>query len=244
MCGTAHDRHRSRSATRWTGIAIGLVLVLPIAPTVLCADELATEEIREIVAARPRATPALHETVTRPEVTFRGRLDDSRRLLSNTQSFQAQWFSNIELYLERVSHGDLATYPGRALHEEMYYEGVNQATYNGLRRATGRALEEYFFAETGLDRIVENFGHSVGQTKLAGKLSSPRALSIDFGISSYMPEVQLKPRIGDDMMRIRIRAAGSVSLAYRTGRWGGQCWISARVDPVRETYTFAYSLDF
>jgi len=244
MCGTAHDSHRSRSAARCTGIAVGLALALALAPAAPCADEISLQEIREIEAARPRVTPVFHETVFRPGLAYQGHLDASRRVLSNTQSFQSLWLSNVETYLQRVSHGDLATYPGRPLHEEMYYESVNQATYRSLRRATGRALEDYLLAETGLDRIVENFGNNVGGTRLAGKLSSPRALSIDLGISSFLPEVQLKPRLGDDKMRIRIRATGSVSLDYRTARWGGQCWIGTRLDPVRQRYSFSYLLSF
>ena len=79
---------------------------------------------------------------------------------------------------------------------------------------------------------------------MAGKISSPRALDIDLGISSFLPEVQLKPRLGDDKMRIRIRASGLVGLDYRTARQGGQSWVATRLDPVRQRYTFSYLLAF
>jgi len=244
MCGTAHDRHRSRGSARCTGLAVGLALGLALAPAALCADELSLQELREIEATRPRLTPAFSETLFHAGVADHGGLDVHRNVDWNASSFQAHWLASVEGQLQRISHGDLATYPGRPLDEEMYYESVNQAAYSGLRRATGRALEEYLLAETGLDRVIARFGNRVERTTLAGKISSPRALSIDLGISSFLPEVQLKPTLGDDRMRIRIRASGLVGLDYRAARRGGQSWVAARLDPVRQRYTFSYLLAF
>jgi len=248
MCGTAHDRHRSRGSARCTGLAVGLALALALAPAALCADELSLQELREIEATRPRLTPAFSGTIFRAGLADHGGLDAPRNVDWNAHSFQAHWLATVEGQLQRISHGDLATYPGRPLDEEMYYESVNQAAFTGLRRATGRALEEYLLAETGLDRVIERFGNRVDGTTLAGKfsgrLSSPRAVSIDLGVSSFWPEVQLKPRLGDDKMRIRIRANGLVGLDYRTARWGGQSWVATRLDPVRQRYTFSYLLAF
>ena len=244
MCGTAHDRHRSRGSARCIGLTVGLALALALAPAALCADELSLQELREIEATRPRLTPAFSETIFHAGVADHGGLDVHRNIDWNASSFQAHWLASVEGQLQRIRHGDLATYPGRPLDEEMYYETVNQAAYTGLRRATGRALEEYLLAETGLDRVIARFGDRVERTTLAGKISSPRALDIDLGIASFLPEVQLKPRLGDDKMRIRIRANGLVGLDYRAARAGGQSWFAARLDPVRQRYTFSYLLAF
>jgi hypothetical protein len=220
------------------------VLALALAPAALCADELSLQELREIEATRPRLTPAFSGQIFHARLADHGGLGAHRNVDWNAHSFQAHWLASVEGQLQRISHGDLATYPGRPLDEEMHYASVNQAAYTGLRRATGRALEEYLLAETGLDRVIERFGNRVEGSTLAGKISSPRALDIDLGISSFWPEVQLKPRLGDDKMRIRIRANGLVGLDYRAARTGGQSWFATRLDPVGQRYTFSYLLAF
>jgi hypothetical protein len=244
MCGTAHDRHRSRYPARCTGFAVGLVLVIAIVPAAPCADGVDPQGIPEIEAARPLLNPVLSESTLRPALAFQVRLDDSRQAFASTGSLRSQWFSNVEGYLMNVRHGDLAVFPGRPFHEEYYYDSVNRAAFKGLRRATGRTIEEYLLAETGLDRIIDNIGTSVSSTPLASKLSSPKALAVDFSISSYLPEVQLKPNLGDDSMRIRLRANGTVIMAYRTEIQGHRCWLGTRFDPVRQKYTVGYTFGF
>jgi len=245
MCGTAHDRHRGRRPARCTGITIGLWLVLAAAAAAPCADPIDPQELPDIEAARPLAAPVLSDAAVRPGPTFRVRLDDSRQAYADTGSLRSQWLDNMEGYLLRIQHGDLAVFPGGLpLQEEFYYDSANRAAFKGLRRATGRTIEEYLLAETGLDRIIDNIGTSVSSTALAEKLSSPKALTVDFSISSYLPEVQLKPNLGDDMMRIRLRANGTVILGYRTEVLGNKCWLGTRLDPIRQKYTFGYTVAF
>lgn len=244
MCGTAHDRHRSRRSARCIGLTVGLSLVLAVATAAPCADEINPQEIPEIEAARPRAAPTVNGPTIRPDLTFRVRLDDSRQAFSSASMLRSQWLSNMEDYLERVQHGDLAVYPGRHVYDELYYDSVNRAAFKGLRRATGRTLEEYLLAETGLDRIIDNIGTNVGNSALAEKLSSPKAVAIDLSIASYLPEVQLKPNLPEGTMRIRLRANGMVIMGYRTHLLGQKCWLGTRLDPVRQKYTFGYALFF
>jgi hypothetical protein len=244
MRGTTHDRHRGRNPARCTGFAIGIALALAIAPAAPCSDEIHPQQISEIEAARPRAASTLNGSAIRPGLAFRVRLDDSRQAFSTTSMLRSQWLSNMEDNLQRVQHGDLAVFPGRPFHEEFYYDTVSRAAYKGLRRATSRTIEDYLMAETGLDRFIDNLGTTVSNTALAERLSSPKALTVDFSFASYLPEVQLKPNVGDDSMRIRLRANGMVIMGYRTHLLGHRCWLGARLDPVREKYTFGYTFAF
>lgn len=169
-------------------------------------------------------------------------LDRERHPLDRSRFVNAYWLPKISTNLSHTGAGGLATYPGRPLSDEIYYEGLSGRAFEQMHRATSRALKDYLLEETGISDLLDGFGSAVEHSKL-GRFSQS-TLGIDLGVSHLSPEVAFRPKLAEGLLRVSVRMTGSVGFQYRTSRLGKGSRLGAKLDPLGDKYTLNYLFEF
>jgi len=169
-------------------------------------------------------------------------LDREQHPLDRSRFVNSYWLPKINTHLSQTGAGGLATYPGRPLSDEIYYEDLSDRAFDKMHRATSRALKDYLLEETGISDLLDGLGGAVERTKL-GKISQS-TLGIDLGISHLAPEVAFRPKLAEGLLRVSVRMTGSVGFQYRTARLGKGSRLGAKLDPLDDKYTLNYLFEF
>ena len=230
---------RTTACSRWT--FRGVVRTGTVAAFAALALPAVAADLTHPDSVSPPSTNWLHPAVSL-DLSYGMNLDGARRAFGESRFVNELWLPKMSNSLSRVGAGDLATYPGRPLHEELYAETVTDRTYRNVQRATTRALKEYMLEEAGVTELLNGMGRVVERSKL-GNLSR-KTLGIDFGVSHLAPELSFRPRLSEGMMRITVRATGTVGFHYRTSRLGRGSRVGAKLDPLDQEYSLNYLLDF
>jgi hypothetical protein len=169
-------------------------------------------------------------------------IDRERLSLDRSRFVNSYWLPKMSANLSQTGAGGLATYPGRSLSEEVFYEDVSDRAFEKMHRATSRALKDYLMEETGISDLIGGVGDAVERSKLGRMAQS--TLGIDLGVSHLAPEVAFRPKLAEGMVRVSVRMTGSVGFQYRTSRLGKGSRVGARLDPLEDKYTLNYLFEF
>lgn len=115
---------------------------------------------------------------------------------------------------------------GRDLGEWVMFDELTEIAKSRAERGTRRALKDYLLEVSSLERSVDAVRDS-GDGNDAGP---QRPLRFGLKISHGTPKVDMRYRLSSAVVRLGIRADGSVSAEFRRARGAGQTWIVARYD--------------
>lgn len=214
-CRPARGR-RSRHAP---GHGASWLLVLAFGGVAM-AESAGAETAREARRFDVRAVPIEAPCPDKPDSKPDRRGLDRGRLLPR-----------VSFPLEQLSAFGQAGVPGHEIADHVLFDELSDAVYYGIKRTTRKAVKSYLIDMSDLDRklgeLKSRRRQAVEQVDPAGQ---PRKrLRFDFGISHFLPEVEMRYKLQGGSIKFSLDAEGAFDFSYRN-TWMGRTEIRIGVD--------------
>jgi len=170
------------------------------------------------------------EIELRDRFSFRQRLEiggtphprpERRREFKRSSHRLRKELHRVEVPMESLSAFHNAVVPGESLTDHIMFEQLSDEVSRGFMRATKRALKDYVLESVELDRVIDRIRRKRDDRRSAkagavdgGSPLGRRRLDFDFGIHSFVPEVEMTYRVSGGDVTLELNAEGEIGMRY------------------------------
>ncbi len=122
--------------------------------------------------------------------------------------------SKIEVQLESISAFEGQTAAGGRASDHVLFPELSDDVRHGVRRATRRAVRDYFLDAVEVDRMVDALRGGAQGGGATGPGGPGRRTSFDVRIHSLEPEVEMGYRLGGGQLKLSVGAEGELGVRF------------------------------
>lgn len=154
--------------------------------------------------------------------------------------YQGHFLPELDHELSKIGPLALTNAGAQPISKHVLYDDYTRQARRRMERATQDAVQEYLLETTSLGKLEEIFSSKSGP---GTSRRSGGSFSVGMGISSGVPQVEMRYKMFTSTVRVSIGAKGEAKIDFKT-RQMGQTHLVTRFDPGSGEYGLSYRLGF
>ena len=158
---------------------------------------------------------------------------------SSANFFEGHFLPELQHEFAKIGPVALTGVANQPISKHVMYDDYTRQARRRMERATQDSLQEYLIETTALGKLAEVFSSKSGP---GGRVGG-RDVSVGLGISSGLPQVELRYKLFTGSLRVSVGLRGETKVDFKT-RQMGEMRLVTRYDPRRNEYGLACRIGF